>query len=165
MGVVATRDRARADEIRGWRTRTGAIVGPFEAWLAHRSLATLDVRLAREEANARALADFLAGRSEVSGVRYPGRPSDPAHAVAATQMTRFGTVIGFALPDADRAQRFLSHCWLVIESTSFGGVHTTAERRARWGDPVAPGFIRLSAGVEDTEDLLEDIGAALDAVR
>jgi cystathionine gamma-lyase len=77
-------------------------------------------------------------------------------------MTRFGTVIGFALPDADRAQRFLTGCSLVVESTSFGGVHTTAERRGRWGDPVAPGFIRLSAGVEDTEDLLEDVARALD---
>ena len=77
----------------------------------------------------------------------------------------FGMVVSFTLDSAERAQRFIGSCELVIEATSFGGVHTTAERRARWaqGDDVAPGFVRLSAGIEDAEDLLADIGAALDA--
>src|SRR5439155_126178 len=106
----------------------------------------------------------LAARDDVSGVRHPGRPGDPAHATAAAQMTRFGSVVGFALPDADRAQAFLAHSELVTEATSFGGLHTTAERRARWGtDAVAEGFIRLSAGIEAKTDLLADVTRALDA--
>ena len=164
LGVVAARDEALLADVLAVRSRTGAILGPFEAWLAHRSLATLDVRLAREEANALALASMLASRDDVSGVRYPGRDGDPAHAVAATQMTRFGTVMCFDVAGgAERAQRFLGACALVTESTSFGGVHTTAERRARWGDAVPEGFIRLSAGIEDPDDLLEDVARALDA--
>jgi cystathionine gamma-lyase len=165
LGHVCVSDPERAEALRDWRTQTGGIPGPFEAWLAHRSLATLDVRLERECANALAIAEFLAARDEVSGVRYPGLPSDPAYELARRQMTRFGTVVGFELDGAERAQRFLAASRLVTESTSFGGVHTTAERRARWGaDAVAPGFIRLSAGAEDTDDLIADLSATLDAV-
>jgi cystathionine gamma-lyase len=73
-------------------------------------------------------------------------------------------VLVFTLPSADAAQRFLTSSRLVAEATSFGGVHSSAERRARWGtDDVAPGFIRFSAGIEDTADLVSDVLAALDA--
>ncbi|HVE78719.1 MAG TPA: PLP-dependent transferase, partial [Gemmatimonadaceae bacterium] len=143
---------------------TGAVPGPMEAWLAHRSLATLDVRLERMCANAAALATFLSGRPEVRRVRYPGRASDPAHAVAARQMARFGPVVSFELADRGAAERFLAGCRLVTEATSFGGVHTTAERRARWGgDPVPEGFVRLSAGLEDRDDLIADLTRGLAA--
>ena len=163
LGHVACSDRALAEQVEHWRTHTGSIPGPFEAWLAHRSIATLDVRLERSCANALALAEFLAGRPDVSGVRYPGLPGDPAHALARRQMTRFGTVLGFDVGSEGRADALLEACELVAGATSFGGVHTSAERRARWGrDAVAPGFIRLSAGCEDAPDLIEDIGAALD---
>ena len=166
MGVVTTRDPSRAEAVRAWRTHTGAIAGPFEAWLAHRSLATLDVRLARAEHNALAIAELLAARDDVSGVRYPGRPGDPAFATAALQMKRFGSVLGFALESAERAQAFLAACRLVTEATSFGGLHTSAERRLRWGtDEVSEGFIRFSAGIEATEDLVADVTAALDGTR
>ena len=165
LGAVTTRDAARAETLRRWRSRAGGIPGPFEAWLAHRSLATLDVRLERAGANALAVAEALAARDGVSGVRYPGRPGDPAFATAAAQMTRFGSVVGFALSDTGAAQAFLAASALIAEATSFGGLHTTAERRARWGtDAVPEGFIRLSCGIEATEDLVLDIGAALDAV-
>jgi cystathionine gamma-lyase len=73
-------------------------------------------------------------------------------------------VVSFELADAARARRFLDAASLVTEATSFGGVHTSAERRLRWGiDDVSPGFIRLSAGVEDPADLVADVLAALDA--
>jgi cystathionine gamma-lyase len=147
LGAVSARDPALAEEVRTWRNQVGAIPGPFEAWLAHRSLATLALRLERSSANARALAGALSGRPGVDDVRYPGA----------------GPVLAFTLPSAEDAQRFLDACELVSEATSFGGVHSTAERRARWGtDDVAEGFIRFSAGVEDTEDLLEDVLRALD---
>jgi cystathionine gamma-lyase len=165
LGVVTARDEATTSALREWRTHTGSIAGPFEAWLAHRSLATLDVRLARQGHNALALAELLAAREDVADVRYPGRPGDPAFAAAAQQMTRFGPVLNFTLPGAEPAQAFLAASRLVTEATSFGGLHTSAERRGRWGsDDVPEGFIRLSAGIEATEDLIADVSAALDVV-
>jgi cystathionine gamma-lyase len=150
LGVITTRDAEQAEALRTWRSHSGAIAGPFEAWLAHRSLATLEVRLERSQANALALADLLRGRDEVADVRYPG----------------VGPVVSFTLPDAARAQAFLAAATLVLEATSFGGVHTTAERRARWEmDAVSEGFIRFSAGIEATEDLVADVARALDATR
>jgi cystathionine gamma-lyase len=146
MGYVAARDTAK---LREWRVLTGALPGPFETWLAHRALPTYPLRLERQMANARALADMLSGRSEVSDVRYPG----------------LGAVVVFALESADAGQRFLAACELVIEATSFGGLHTSAERRERWGDDVAPGFIRFSCGIEDTADLLADVARGLDVLR
>lgn len=164
MGHVAVRDPERASALRSWRTRTGAVPGPFEVWLAHRSLATLDLRLERSSENALALATMLAERDDVSDVRYPGLPDHPAHQLAAWQMRRFGPVVGFDLGDASRAQAFLDACRLVAEATSFGGVHSTAERRARWGtDAVSEGFIRFSAGCEDPADLVADVARALQA--
>lgn len=166
LGHVACADSAWAERLRGWRTRLGAIPGPMEVWLAHRSLATLDVRLERMSANARAIAELLRDRPEVRRVRYPGLPDDPAHEVAARQMSRFGHVVSFELADRGAAERFLSGSGLIVEATSFGGVHTTAERRARWGgDDVPEGFIRLSAGLEHRDDLLRDLAQALQDSR
>jgi cystathionine gamma-lyase len=164
LGYVAARDPERAAAIRAWRALTGAIPGPFEVWLAHRSLATLALRLERGSANALALAQLLSGRDDVSGVRYPGLPGDPGHEVARRQMKGYGTVIAFDLGARERAERFLAACELVTEASSFGGVLTTAERRERWGgDDVSEGFIRLSAGCEDTDDLVADVERALAA--
>ncbi len=164
LGYVATRDAERAAALRDWRRDAGAIPGPFETWLAHRSLPTLAVRMERESANALALAELLSAREGVSSVRYPGLPGDPAHEVARRQMTGFGSVIAFDLGSRERAERFLAAAELVTEATSFGSVLTTAERRLRWGsDDVPEGFIRLSAGCEETADLVADIERALDA--
>lgn len=146
LGVVAVADAQRADALREWRIATGSIPGPFEAWLAHRSLATLALRLERQEANARAVAELLGARDDVSGVRWPG----------------VGSVVSFDLGSQERAQVFLGACELVAEATSFGGLHANAERRRRWGsDDVGEGFIRFSAGIEDTADLLADLERAL----
>jgi cystathionine gamma-lyase len=156
LGYVAGAD---VEAVRAARGKLGTIAGPFEVWLAHRSLATLDVRLERMCANALGLAELI---GEHVPVRYPGLPSDPAHEVANRQMTRFGPVIGFTMPDAAAADEFLAASELVIEATSFGGAHTTAERRARWGgDDVPEGWIRLSAGLEDPAELARDVESAL----
>jgi cystathionine gamma-lyase len=165
LGHVAVRDAALLEPLRTWRTRVGAIAGPMEAWLAHRSLATLDVRLQRQCDSAERLAAWLAAHPVVTGVRYPGLASHPQHALAARQMRRFGGVISFELADAAAVARFFAATQLVREATSFGGVHTSAERRARWGgDAVSEGFVRLSVGVESVEDLVRDLGRGLDAV-
>ena len=156
LGYVAGAD---LDDLRTARGKVGTVAGPFEVWLAHRSLATLDVRLERQCANALRLAELV---GEHVPVRYPGLPGDPAHATAKRQMERFGPVLGFTLPSAEAANAFLAAAELVIEATSFGGTHTTAERRARWeSDDVPPGFIRMSAGCEDADALARDIERAL----
>jgi cystathionine gamma-lyase len=163
LGYVVCRDPALAAGIRRWRKIVGAIPGPMEAWLAHRSLATIQLRAQRQWANALAVAEALTGRSEITGLRYPGLPSDPSHKVAVRQMRGFGSVVSFALPDRAHAERFLAALHLVEDATSFGGVRSTAERRGRWGgDAVPEGFVRFSAGAEDTEDLVADVLQALD---
>jgi cystathionine gamma-lyase len=159
LGAVSARDPAAAEALRRWRSQSGAIPGPFEAWLAHRSLATLALRLERSSAGALAVARALRARADVEQVVHP---SD--HPVAARQMDRFGCLVGFDVGSAERAQAVLDACALVTEATSFGGVHATAERRARWDtDDVPEGFIRYSAGCEEPEDLVADLTAALDA--
>ena len=162
LGYVATNDDGLLARVTTWRAQTGGIPGAFDAWLAHRSLATLDLRLARQTANAAAVAALLAGRSDVDAVRWPGLPADPSYAVASAQMHRIPGVVAFDLVTADRVARFLTASSLVFAATSFGGVHTSADRRAQWGDDTTPGFVRLSCGIEDTDDLLADISAALD---
>jgi cystathionine gamma-lyase len=166
LGHVATRDRELLQKIEEWRTLVGGVLGPMEAWLALRSIATLPLRLERSCANAQRIAEFLTTRPEVSGVLYPGLPTHPGHAIAARQMRYFGAVLSFNLADKAAAEKFFAKAKLVTEATSFGGTCTCAERRARWGGDIVPdGFIRLSAGLEDVDDLIEDIALALDAVR
>ncbi|USQ89329.1 cystathionine gamma-lyase [Streptomyces phaeoluteigriseus] len=149
--------------VRRWRKIVGAIPGPMEAWLAHRSIATLQMRVDRQSATALAVAQALRGRPEVTGLRYPGLADDPSHQVASRQMRRHGCVVSFTLPTRARAERFLEELRLVDDATSFGGVRSTAERRGRWGgDAVPEGFIRLSVGAEDPDDLVADVLRALE---
>ncbi|MFE9126241.1 cystathionine gamma-lyase [Streptomyces sp. NPDC007148] len=163
LGYVASRDAGLMSSVRRWRKIVGAIPGPMEAWLAHRSLATLHLRAERQTANALALAEALRDRPEVTGLRYPGLSDDPSHKIAAQQMRRFGCVVSFSLPTRAHAERFLESLRLVDDATSFGGVRSTAERRGRWGgDAVPEGFIRFSAGAEDPQDLVADVLRALD---
>jgi cystathionine gamma-lyase len=162
LGYVATNDDELHARIETWRKQTGSVPGAFDSWLAHRSIATLDLRLARQSVNAAAVAALLAARDDVTGVRWPGLPTDPSFAVASEQMRRIPGVVSFDLGSAGRVARFLQATALVFAATSFGGVHTTADRRAQWGDDTSDGFVRLSCGIEDTADLVADLTAALD---
>ncbi len=163
LGCVTTHDPQWLAQLRAHRSLVGSIAGPFEAWLLHRSLATLGLRLQCQGANALALARMLREHPGVRDVRHPLLEDHPQHAVAARQMLLGGPLVGFTLAGAERAQRFLAACRLVSEATSFGGVHASAERRARWGtDAVPDGFIRFSVGIEDAADLLADVEQALD---
>ena len=162
LGYVCGRDQGLMAAIRDWRGMTGAIPGPFEAWLAHRSLGTLDLRLARQSANAAALAEVLAKHPAVVSVRWPGLPTDPAFPVAQRQLRRVPGVVTFTLAGKAAVDEFLTASRLVFAATSFGGLHTSADRRAQWGDDVSDGLVRLSCGVEDTADLVADLTRALD---
>jgi cystathionine gamma-lyase len=164
FGHVSSRDVGIIGAVRDWRRVAGAIPGPFEAWLVHRGLETLEVRYSRMCANAQLMAERLGAHSKVVAVCYPGLASHPAHALARAQMTSGGSLVALTLADRATAERFIDHCDLMRASTSFGGVHTSAERRARWGDAVPEGFIRVSVGCEPGEVLWRSIERALGVV-
>jgi cystathionine gamma-lyase len=166
LGHVSVTDDDLYTRLKGFRDRTGSTPGPFEAWLGHRSMSTLDLRLARQAANAAAVAEVLAGSPAVTGVRWPWRPEDPSFALATRQMLRPNGVVSAELRDEAAVAALLSASRLWLAATSFGGVHSTVDRRAQWGgDAVAPGFVRFSCGIEDTADLVADLSGALAAAR
>jgi len=145
------------------RLLAGPILGALEAWLLLRSIGSFGLRFERQCRNAMALAVELARHPQVRAVRYPGLPSDPSHTIATTQMRRFGGLVSIELADAEAVHALVRRSELLVAATSFGGIHTCVDRRARWGDEVPGGFARISAGVEDTDDLVADIRRALDA--
>ena len=162
-GAVVTRDAALAAAVRDWRTAGGAIPGPFESWLVLRGMKTLPLRIERASSNALAVASFLAAHPRVTAVHYPGlSPS----AVASRQMPRgFGPLLSFEIAgSADDADAVVAAARLIVPATSFGGVESCWERRARWAAETAPPtLIRMSCGVEPAQDLLADLSAALEA--
>lgn len=160
-GHVSGRDAGLMARVAEWRKLSGAVPGAFEAWLLHRGLETLEVRLARMCASALTIAERLAHHPRIKALRYPGLARDPSHALASRQMQGFGFLLTFELEGEAEAEDFLTRCAYVTQTTSFGGTHSAGERRARWGDAVAPGFIRFSVGVEPVEPLWAAIAAAL----
>ena len=160
MGHVASRDENVMSRIEQWRRLSGSIPGPHEAWLLHRSLETLEMRFDRmctsAEIIAARLSKILPGK-----VVYPGLPDHPDTSLAAKQMARNGFLIGLTLHDKAAAERFIDACSMLRPVTSFGGTHSSAERRARWGDDVAEGFVRISIGCEPVEELWGALESAL----
>jgi cystathionine gamma-synthase len=166
LGAVVSRDQDLIVRLREWRTLVGAIPGAFAAWLAARSLRTLAVRLQRQCENALAIAEFLQRHERVTTVHYPGLP--PAREVADRQMHGgYGPVLSFEVAgDARGVDLVIRGARLVYPGTSFGGVVSSWERRARWAGESAPTtLIRLAVGVEHIDDLLTDIDHALRADR
>lgn len=143
------------------RLLSGAILGPFEAWLVLRSLGSAGLRFDRQCHNALAVAMMLRAHDAVRAVRYPGLPDDPAHALASRQMRRFGGLVSAELADTAAVHDLAARSALLVSATSFGGIHSSVDRRARWGDPVSDGFVRFSLGIEDTDDLVADLEGAL----
>ena len=164
FGHVSSRDSRVMAAVRDWRKVCGAIPGPFESWLVHRGLETLEVRFERMCGNAEALAPRLAEHARIREAKFPGLPAHPGHAIAKGQMLRFGNIVGLTLSDRNFSEKFINDCAVIRPTTSFGGVHTSAERRARWGDKVPEGFVRLSVGCEPLEQLWREIKASLDAL-
>jgi cystathionine gamma-lyase len=165
FGHIATLNESIYTAINQWRKLAGNIAGPMEAWLVHRGMATLEMRLSRMTTNAVVVANYLVKHEKVLSIRYPGLKSDPSNSLAKKQMKSFGFIISFDLGTQQNADTFLQQSQLLFEATSFGGMHTMAERRARWGtDAISPGLVRLSVGCEHTDDILADIEQALSSV-
>ena len=158
LGHAATRDAAMEDRLRAIRKFTGAIPGPFEAWMLSRSLETLEIRLERMCANAAAMADAL--RHAGIPVRWPGAADHPQRALAERQMASGGLVVGAAFPSRAAADAFRDGAGL-LSATSFGGTHTSVDRRARWGDAVPEGFLRIACGIEPTRPLMDAVARGL----
>ena len=163
-GAVVSRDPELITALKAWRSSGGGIPGPFEAWLALRGLKTLPLRIARQSDSALRIAGHLAAHPRVRAVHYPGtQPS--ALAVTRRQMPNgFGPLLSFEVDPgtAEAADQVVASSRLILPATSFGGVESTWERRARWPRETAPdGLIRLSVGVEPAADLIADIGEAL----
>jgi cystathionine beta-lyase/cystathionine gamma-synthase len=164
-GAVMTRDQSLAAELRSWRTLGGGIAGPMETWLAARGLKTLPLRIERQSASALAIAEFLAAHPRVRAAYYPGL-AGPGLAIARAQMPRgFGPLLSFELDGtAADADAVVTAARLIVPATSFGGVDSTWERRARWPGESAPeSLIRMSAGLDPASDLIADISLALAA--
>jgi len=169
--VVATRDE-QIEWLRFVQNAEGAIIGPMDAWLAMRGTKTLHVRMPVHNANALALAQYLARHPRVEKVYYPGLPSHPQHDLAKRQMNGFGGLLTFDVGSEANARTVLNHFKLMALAESLGGVETLTshpatmthasvppERRKQIG--ITDGMVRISAGIEDVNDLLEDLEQAL----
>jgi cystathionine gamma-lyase len=165
LGSVSTRDEGLIERVHEWRTRAGAIAGPFEAWLTLRGLRTLPLRIARQSENAAAIAAFLTEHPRVRRVHYPGLEPSTRDLARRQMPAGGGPLLSFELDgDAAAAVRVVSASHLVRPASSFGGLQSSWERRARWAGETAPeSLIRFSAGIEAATDLIADVEAALEA--
>jgi cystathionine beta-lyase/cystathionine gamma-synthase len=173
--VIAVRD----DHIE-WLTfvqnAEGAIIGPMDAWLVLRGTKTLPLRMERHNTNAMALAEYLESHPKVASVIYPGLSSHPQHALACDQMRGFGGLLAFKMGSLERARTLLNNVRLMALAESLGGVETLISHPATMTHAAVPearrlqigitdDMVRLSVGVEDLDDLREDVAQALDLVE
>jgi cystathionine gamma-synthase len=169
-GAVVCTDDGIAEQVGFHQNAMGAVAGPFDAWLVLRGIKTLGVRMDRHCSNAERIVEFLAEHPAVSQVLYPGLAEHPGHEVAARQMRKFGGMVSFRLRGGEETA--LKVCGLVDVFTlgeSLGGVESLIEHPARMthasvaGSPLeVPGdLVRLSVGIENVEDLIADLAAAL----
>ncbi len=176
-GAVVTNDPDLNAAFYFHQNAVGAVPGPFDCWLSLRGLKTLAVRMKQHEKNARQIAEFLAKHPVVKKVFYPGLPSHPQHELARSQMEGFGAMVTFQLDGGqEQARHFFKHLRLFLFAESLGGVeslvchpatmsHATMNQAEREKIGITDGTIRLSVGIEDPVDLVEDIEQALSFVN
>ena len=174
-GIVVTSSTDIAERLRFIQNAAGAVPGPFECWLLLRSSKTLALRMRQHAENAMQIARVLSENTSLKAVYYPGLPSHPQHALAASQMSGFGGIISIDLGSLDKAKAFTSALKIFTLGESLGGVESLVchpvsmthgsipvEQRLRLG--ITDGLVRLSVGVEDFADLLEDVQNALKTI-
>jgi cystathionine gamma-lyase len=173
-GVVVTSDSGIAEELRFMQKAAGAVPGPWDSWLVLRGTKTLHLRMEAHNRNGQQVAEWLADRLGAERVFYPGLPSHPQHELAKRQMRGFTGMISVELGSLERATRFVQGTRLFALAESLGGVeslighpaimtHASVPKDMRDRMGVSDGLIRLSVGVEDVEDLLQDLDDALNA--
>jgi cystathionine beta-lyase/cystathionine gamma-synthase len=171
-GVVVAAREEDAQWLKFIQNAAGAILSPFDSWLVLRGTKTLTVRMAQHNANGQALAEFLEGHPKVSRVLYPGLPSHPQHELARRQMRGFGGMLSFDVGTFEMARRVCNRVRLMALAESLGGVETLIchpasmthasvplERRKEIG--LTDSLVRISAGIEDIADLIDDLQQAL----
>ena len=174
-GVVIAVRESDVEWLRFVQNAAGAILSPFDSWLVLRGTKTLPIRMAQHCATGRALAQFVEAHPKVQKVYYPGLPSHPQHALAARQMKDFGGMLAFDLGSLDAAARLLKNVRLLALAESLGGVeslishpatmtHASVPSEHRNALGITDGLVRISAGLEDVEDLKEDLTQALRSV-
>src|SRR3970282_2943688 len=150
----------------------GGIMSPFEAWMCLRGIKTLAVRMDRHNSNAIQVASFLSKHTKVKRVNFPGLVSHPQHRLAKKQMREFGGMISFDLGSLDKAKAFLKRVKLCALAETLGGgetlishpatmTHASIPREERNRIGVTDGLVRISVGIEDVEDILDDLRNAL----
>jgi len=164
--VVAKENSDFFQRIRGIQYEGGAVPSPFDCWLILRGMRTLPWRMRAHSENAMKVADFLAQHRKVARVHYPGLQSHPGHEIAAQQMSMFGGMLSFEVKDGyDAALSVAAKTKIFIRATSLGGVESLIEHRASIEGPgtTSPeGLLRLSIGLENADDLIEDLDQALE---
>lgn len=171
-GAVILNDPALAERLKFIQNAVGAVLGPFDSWLVLRGVKTLAVRMARHNENGLAIARFLEKHPRVKRVNYPGLPSHPRHELAKRQMKGFGGMLSFETGSLENAKTVLKSVRLCSLAESLGGVETLIshpatmthasvppEQRQKLG--ITDGLVRISAGIEDVEDLIADLDQAL----
>jgi cystathionine beta-lyase/cystathionine gamma-synthase len=174
-GIVVAVTPEDVEWLQFYQNSAGAILSPFDSWLVLRGTKTLAVRMAQHNTNGLALAQYLAAHPKVGQVYYPGLPTHPQHSLALRQMKGFGGMLSFDLGSLASAERLLNNVKLMSLAESLGGVETLIshpatmthasvppERRAAIG--ITDGLVRISAGIEDIEDLKADLEQALQKV-
>lgn len=174
-GIVATNREDIAERLRFIQNAAGAVPGPFECWLCLRSVKTLAIRMKQHEANAMTIAQALEHHPAIKAIHYPGLATHPQHELAKAQMSGFGGMISVELGSLQNAVNFTKALKVFTLGESLGGVESLVchpvsmthgsipkEQRERLG--VTEGFVRLSVGIEDVEDLLADVQQALAAI-
>jgi cystathionine gamma-lyase len=170
-GLLVTNRDDLAERLGFIQNAAGGVPGPMDCWLALRGLKTLPLRMRQHDANGRRIAEWLAGRPEVTKLYYPGLPSHPQHELACRQMSGFGGMISLDLGDTARARRFVESTRIFALAESLGGVeslighpasmtHASVPPAMRQEMGLTDSLVRLSCGVEDTEDLIGDLDRA-----
>ncbi len=173
-GLLVTSRDDLAERIGFIQNAAGGVPGPMDCWLALRGIKTLPLRMRQHDVNGRRVAEWLTRRRDVVKLYYPGLPTHPQHELACRQMSGFGGMIALDLGDAGRARRFVEATRIFALAESLGGVeslighpasmtHASVPPAMRQGMGLTDSLVRLSCGVEDTEDLLEDLDQAFAA--
>jgi cystathionine beta-lyase/cystathionine gamma-synthase len=174
-GVVVCTRQDQVEKLAFLQKAAGAILSPFECWLILRGVKTLAVRMRKHDESGRAVAEFLANHKKVKKVFYPGLPDHPQHELAKRQMTGFGALISFETGSLSNANKMLRKARVCSLGESLGGVetlishpatmtHAAVGEKGRKAIGITDGLVRISVGIEDVEDILEDLDQALGAI-
>jgi cystathionine gamma-lyase/cystathionine beta-lyase/cystathionine gamma-lyase/homocysteine desulfhydrase len=174
-GVVVCTRPDQAEKLAFLQKAAGAILSPFECWLVLRGVKTLAARMEQHDRNGRQVAEFLSAHRKVKKVFYPGLPSHPQHELAKRQMKGFGSMITFETGSLANANKMLRRVRVCSLGESLGGVETLISHPAtmthaalgpkgRKKIGITDGMVRISVGIENVEDIIEDLGRALDSI-